>query len=235
MATHSSVLAWRIPGTGEPGGLPSMGLHRVGHDWSDLAAVCVYMMPILKALSGCILYKEWISNLITHHTRIFTARPKAFLAALSSAFVTCMLFFVYTNLPAIAQTRQALECLFDFACASFSTKSAWIFLLRLVDTGSSFPFGSRVFSLPRPCWFSLTASILLFWIPWTLHILISQCSACLHLSVLLVFLPGSGMENAYCFYTLSSLYQRRLYMSILASVHHFHAVSSILVLVRLKE
>ena len=38
MATHSSVLAWRIPGTGEPGGLPSMGLHRVGHDWIDLAA-----------------------------------------------------------------------------------------------------------------------------------------------------------------------------------------------------
>ena len=32
MATHSSVLAWRIPGTGEPGGLPSMGLQRVGHD-----------------------------------------------------------------------------------------------------------------------------------------------------------------------------------------------------------
>jgi len=38
MATHSSVLARRIPGTGEPGGLPSMGSHRVGHDWSDLAA-----------------------------------------------------------------------------------------------------------------------------------------------------------------------------------------------------
>ena len=38
MATHSSVLAWRTPGTGEPGGLPSMGSHRVGHDWSDLAA-----------------------------------------------------------------------------------------------------------------------------------------------------------------------------------------------------
>ena len=38
MATHSSVIAWRIPGTGEPGGLPSMGSHRVGHDWSDLTA-----------------------------------------------------------------------------------------------------------------------------------------------------------------------------------------------------
>ena len=37
MATHSSVLAWRIPGMGEPGGLPSVGSHRVGHDWSDLA------------------------------------------------------------------------------------------------------------------------------------------------------------------------------------------------------
>ena len=42
MATHSSVLAWRIPGTGEPGGMPSMGSHRVGHNWSDLAAAAAY-------------------------------------------------------------------------------------------------------------------------------------------------------------------------------------------------
>ena len=42
MATHSSVLAWRIPGTGGPGGLPSMGSHRVGHDWSDLAAAAAW-------------------------------------------------------------------------------------------------------------------------------------------------------------------------------------------------
>ena len=41
MATHSSVLAWRIPEMGEPDGLPSMGLHRVGHDSSDLAAAAV--------------------------------------------------------------------------------------------------------------------------------------------------------------------------------------------------
>ena len=38
MATHSSVLSWRIPGVGEPGELPSIGSHRVSHDWSDLAA-----------------------------------------------------------------------------------------------------------------------------------------------------------------------------------------------------
>ena len=43
MATHSSVLAWRIPGTGEPGGLTSMGSHRFGHDWSDLAAAAACM------------------------------------------------------------------------------------------------------------------------------------------------------------------------------------------------
>ena len=52
MVTHSSVLAWRIPGTGEPGGLPSMGSHRVGHDWSDLAAakgadiLVLFAMPL---------------------------------------------------------------------------------------------------------------------------------------------------------------------------------------------
>ena len=46
MATHSSVLAWRIPGMGETGGLPSMGSHRVGHDWSDLAAAVAQWLKI---------------------------------------------------------------------------------------------------------------------------------------------------------------------------------------------
>ena len=44
MATHSSILAWRIPGTGEPAGLPSVGSHRVGHDWSDLAAAAAVLL-----------------------------------------------------------------------------------------------------------------------------------------------------------------------------------------------
>ena len=58
MATHSSVLAWRIPGTGETGGLPSMGSHRVGHDWNDLAAkVClVKAMVFPVVMYGC---KSW--------------------------------------------------------------------------------------------------------------------------------------------------------------------------------
>ena len=48
MAIHSSVLAWRIPGTAEPGVLPSMGSHRVGHNWSDLAAAAA-ADPYLQA------------------------------------------------------------------------------------------------------------------------------------------------------------------------------------------
>ena len=47
MATHSSVLAWRIPGMEEPGGLPSMGSHRVGHDWSNLAAAAADFLLVL--------------------------------------------------------------------------------------------------------------------------------------------------------------------------------------------
>ena len=48
MATHSSVLAWRIPGTGKPGGLPSMGSHRVGHDRSDLAAAAAATLDTMQ-------------------------------------------------------------------------------------------------------------------------------------------------------------------------------------------
>ena len=47
MATHSSILAWRIPGTEEPSGLPSMGSQRVGHDGSDLAAAAAYVRTFL--------------------------------------------------------------------------------------------------------------------------------------------------------------------------------------------
>ena len=50
MATHSSVLAWRILGTREPGGLPSMGSHKVGHDWSDLAAAAAAVFSLMHAL-----------------------------------------------------------------------------------------------------------------------------------------------------------------------------------------
>ena len=53
MATHSSVLAWRIPGTEEPGGLPSMGSHRVGHDWSDVAAAALISVVVVLCSQRC--------------------------------------------------------------------------------------------------------------------------------------------------------------------------------------
>ena len=60
MATLSSVLAWRIPGTVEPGGLPSVGSHRVGHDWSDLAAAAAVTLEWLKISSlSCIWFHSF--------------------------------------------------------------------------------------------------------------------------------------------------------------------------------
>ena len=58
MATHSCILAWRIPGTGEPGGLSSMGLHRVGHDWSDLAAAAAVQLKLVMQVNfiWCVFY-----------------------------------------------------------------------------------------------------------------------------------------------------------------------------------
>ena len=62
MVTHSSVLAWRIPGTREPAGLSSMGSHRVGHDWSDLAAMRFrskirnFSNPVLCL---CLIFISW--------------------------------------------------------------------------------------------------------------------------------------------------------------------------------
>ena len=68
MATHSSVLALRIPGTGEPGGLQSMGSHRVGHDWSDLAAAASYLLFAIfytmniKILSHHLIHTIWLKQ-----------------------------------------------------------------------------------------------------------------------------------------------------------------------------
>jgi len=72
MATHSGVLAWRIPGMGEPGGLPSMGSHRVRHDWSDLAAADItngtleLWIMLLSTKEGWLLFLEAIQLLANH-------------------------------------------------------------------------------------------------------------------------------------------------------------------------
>ena len=70
MATHSSVLAWRIPGTQEPGGLPSMGSHRVGHDWSDLAAAEMLQLHFAAFLVHKILHFLMILGLLSHSSNL---------------------------------------------------------------------------------------------------------------------------------------------------------------------
>ena len=86
MAIHSSDLSWRIPGTGEPGGLPSMGWHRVRHDLSDLAAAAVafleptYMFPCTyftsTASPGCHHSFTWTTTLGSNSTtHLYTLSP----------------------------------------------------------------------------------------------------------------------------------------------------------------
>ena len=62
MATHSSVIAWRIPGTGEPGGLPSMGSHRVRHDRSDLAVAVATPLSTSSEYNGIRIFNCKVNN-----------------------------------------------------------------------------------------------------------------------------------------------------------------------------
>ena len=72
MATHSSVLAWRIPGMGEPGGLLSMGSHRVGHDWSDLATAAVVFERI-HLQCGRPGFDPWIGKMPWRRERLHSS------------------------------------------------------------------------------------------------------------------------------------------------------------------
>ena len=90
MATHSSVLVWRIPGTEEPSGLPSMWLHRVRHDWSDLAAAAAARLGFTSSSHWPPECSNW--------------EPKDFAGVLShcwvliSYFVFCALTFIEISL-----------------------------------------------------------------------------------------------------------------------------------------
>ena len=83
-ATCSSVLVWRIPGTGEPGGLPSMGLHRVGHNWSDLAAAAAACTDLffLKFFSHLGYYTILQIYVISRRWNVFHICPLISLMAL---------------------------------------------------------------------------------------------------------------------------------------------------------
>ena len=71
MATHSSVLAWRIPGTEKPGGLPSMGSHRVGHNWSNSAAAAAASLSYHHTFRHRLKYVPY--KIKTYLPRVFPA------------------------------------------------------------------------------------------------------------------------------------------------------------------
>ena len=94
MATCSSVLAWRIPGTGKPGGLPSMGSHRVGHDWSDLAAAAtedyVYTLWFSNFRCRCMCIWKYVQEYSQEHH--FNSKLLEITQILSIAYVNQMQF-----------------------------------------------------------------------------------------------------------------------------------------------
>ena len=97
MATHSSVLAWRIPGTGEPRGLPSTGSQRVGHDWSDLAAAAVWF----KGDASQSKWSIWLWNLTLILNTVFQHRAFTCICILHSGV---LLFSSYSSVG------QSLSC-----------------------------------------------------------------------------------------------------------------------------
>ena len=124
MATHSSVLAWRIPGMAEPGGLPSMGSHRVGHDWSDLAAAAVNPLQY-----------SWLENPMDRGAWQATVRGVAKDTWLSAA------------------TKQPRACLFCDSSEEAKTMFLWCLMLAC-DVTTSWDWisetSSERFSIDRP-------------------------------------------------------------------------------------
>ena len=118
MATHSSVIAWRIPETGEPGGLPSMGSHRVGHDWNDLAAAAADRKGVI------------INNV---YLRQLTYSKPSFLAFFSSpyqSYLDLLLFsrsVLFNSLWSHGLQHTRLPCPSPFlgACSNSCPLSWW--------------------------------------------------------------------------------------------------------------
>ena len=99
MATHSSVLAWRIPGTGEPGGLPSMGSHRVGHNWSNLAAA---------AAAEC--GGHWQCILLLHTKTKSKSNPYIYTPVLKAALFTKTKIWQQPKCPSTEEWTRRVIC-----------------------------------------------------------------------------------------------------------------------------
>ena len=97
MATHSSVLAWRIPGMGEPGGLPSMGLHRGGHNWSDLAVAAAVGLSYMA-----FIMLRYISSM-PGFWRVFIINWSWILSKAFSASIEIIMVFIFQFVNVVYQ------------------------------------------------------------------------------------------------------------------------------------
>ena len=92
MATHSSVLAWRVPGMGEPDGLPSMGSHRVGHNRSDLAAAAAVLVVAFEVFAvwcvGSVVVAQGLSCFLSCGILVPGSGIEPTFLALEGAFLT---------------------------------------------------------------------------------------------------------------------------------------------------
>ena len=94
MVTHSSVLAWRIPGMGEPGGLLSMGSHRVGYDWSDLAVAVAILVVVVQLLS---------------HVQLF-ATPWTAVCQVSLSFTISQSLLRFLSIESVMSSNHLILC-----------------------------------------------------------------------------------------------------------------------------
>ena len=116
MATHSSILAWRVPGTGEPGGLPSMGSHRIRHDWSNLAAAAAVRLPQLHSPHcnsiKCTRQLGYRVSLSKAQIASTTVNYKGLLLTPTSKIIPAHRLWTLTQTPR-SQTKRKLISLFS--------------------------------------------------------------------------------------------------------------------------
>ena len=130
MATHSSILAWRIPGMGQPGGLPSMGLHRVGHDWSNLAV----------AVAAVSLYKFRVYMIIwLLHTLQFSHHQNSSFHSSQYSWPSYPFCTPPSTLPFLSGNHQCVLCIcvfkffVCFLISHISMKSQFFVFLQVIS------------------------------------------------------------------------------------------------------
>ena len=152
MAPHSSVLAWKTPGTGEPSGLPSMGSHRVGHDWSDLAAAAATLQHIGSPTQKPLATHSPFSLLLISFTWTSPAAYNMTSQMLFSHSVNETFFFLQFPSKSDSYALHKIFYLpihYSILSLCFSNRSSANSLLSNMETGSQEPKEMTVWNWHR--------------------------------------------------------------------------------------